>query len=483
MNMLKRPLAKAYLPVLMLALSGCTMMPDYLQPSAPVAPSWPFAVSAENKGPSIAELGWQDFFKSPELRALITKGLANNRDLRMAALNIDVARAQYRVQRSDLLPDIKAGGSLNRARTPQTTSSTGSAQINSTYTANVGTTAFELDLFGRLRSLNEAALQEYFASEEARNAVQISLIAEIANAYLQLLADRAQQQLAQQTLQAQQDSYDIAQRRFNEGIGSQLDLSQARTLLETARVDSITYARIVQQDRNALDLLVGAQVQDAELVGVFDQADQFVSTVQAGLPSDLLLNRPDIRQAEHSLKAANANIGAARAAFFPTISLTASGGTAGTELSQLFGAGSGLWTFVPQITLPLFSGGRNVANLDIAELRKNIAVASYEKAIQSAFRDVANALVARETLDDELAAQQQLVNANDESYRLAQARYEQGVSGYLDVLDARRNMYGAQQQLISRRLAMLENYIALYAALGGGQPDKAVPPVAPPAAP
>ena len=483
MNMLKRPLAKAHLPVLLLALSGCTLMPDYLQPSAPVAPSWPFAVSAENKGPSIAELGWQDFFKSPELRALIAKGLANNRDLRIAALNIDVARAQYRVQRSDLLPDIKAGGSLSRARTPQTTSSTGSAQINSTYTANVSTTAFEIDLFGRLRSLNEAAMQEYLATDEARNSVQISLIAEIANAYLQLLADRAQQQLAQQTLQAQQDSYDIAQRRFNEGIGSQLDLSQARTLLETARVDSITYARIVQQDRNALDLLVGAQVQDNELAGVFEQADQFVSTLQAGLPSDLLLNRPDIRQAEHSLKAANANIGAARAAFFPTISLTASGGTAGTELSQLFGAGSGLWTFVPQITLPLFSGGRNVANLDIAELRKNIAVASYEKAIQSAFRDVANALVARETLDDELAAQQQLVNANDESYRLAQARYEQGVSGYLDVLDARRNMYGAQQQLISRRLAMLENYIALYAALGGGQLDKAPSLAAPPAAP
>jgi len=461
-------LTKPVLPLMLVLLSGCAMVPGYERPNSPTSSIWPFAQEEAAKGPSIAELGWRDFFKSPELQSLIQKGLANNRDLRVAALNIEAARAQYRIQRSELLPSANANGSMTRQRTPATTSATGVANTGSTYNANIGA-AFELDLFGRLRSLNEAALEDYLATEEARNAVQISLIAEIGNAYLQLLADRAQQQLAQQTLQAQQDSFNISQRRFNEGIGSSLDLSQARTLLETARVDSIAYTRIVQQDRNALDLLVGAQVSDAELAGTFETANQFVSSIKPGLPSDLLLNRPDIRQAEHALKSANANIGAARAAFFPTISLTTVGGTAGTELSQLFGSGSGLWSFVPQITMPIFNGGSNIANLDLAEVRKNIAIAKYEKAIQAAFRDVADALVARATLDDELAAQQQLVNANDESYRLAQIRYEQGVSAYLDVLDARRSTYGAQQQLISRRLAMLQNYIALYTALGGGQ--------------
>ncbi len=465
------------LPLFVFALAGCTMIPDYARPDLPVSNLWSQAEAQPAKGPQVNEVGWRDFFLSDELRALIQKGLENNRDLRVAALNIDVARAQYRVQRSNLMPGVNAGGSLSRQYTPETLSSTGNGQTSSTYNANIASASYEIDLFGRLRSLNQSALEQYFATEEARAATQIALVAEIANAYLQLLADREQQLLSAQTLSAQQASHDIAEQRYNVGIGSQLDLSQARTLLETARVDSIAYARVVQQDRNALQLLVGAPIADSELAAAFADADRFVGSINPGLPSDLLQNRPDIREAEHALLAANANIGAARAAFFPSVTLTASGGTAGTQLSQLFGSGSGLWSFAPQITLPIFEGGRNVANLDIAEARKSIAVAQYEKSVQVAFRDVANALIARQTMDDELAAQQQLVDATDESRALAEARYEQGVAKYLDVLDAQRSLYAARQQLILRRLAMLQNYITFYKALGGGQVATVTPSV------
>lgn len=460
--------SKPALPLVLLFLAGCTLAPNHERPGLSVSSIWPFATDEQVTGPSVAELGWRDFFLSDELRALIAKGLENNRDLRVAALNIDAARAEYRIQRSELLPNVGANGSMSRQRIPATTSSTGSAQTTSTYNANIGLSGFEIDLFGRLRSLNQAALEDYLATEEARNTVQISLVSEIATAYLRLLADREQQALSAQTLAAQQNSLDIARRRLNAGIGNQLDVSQAQTLLETARVDSISYTRIVQQDRNALELLVGAPVADTELVSSFADANRFVASINPGLPADLLLNRPDIREAEFALKAANANIGAARAAFFPSITLTAAGGTAGTELSQLFGAGSGLWSFMPQLTLPIFSGGRNVANLDLAEVRKNISIAQYEKAIQVAFRDVADALIARQTLDDELAAQQRLVAATADANSIAEIRYDRGVTNYLDVLDARRSLYAAQQQVITRRLALLQNYVELYAALGGG---------------
>ena len=466
------------LPLFVFALAGCTMIPDYARPDLPVSNLWSSVEAQPAKGPQVDQVGWRDFFLSDELRALIQKGIDNNRDLRVAALNIDVARAQYRVQRSNLMPGVNAGGSLSRQYTPETLSSTGNGQTSSTYNANIATASYEIDLFGRLRSLNQSALEQYFATEEARTATQISLVSEIANAYLQLLADREQQVLSAQTLSAQQSSHDIAEQRYNVGIGSQLDMSQARTLLETARVDSIAYTRVVQQDRNALQLLVGTPVADSELAAAFADADRFVGSINPGLPSDLLQNRPDIREAEHALLAANANIGAARAAFFPSVTLTASGGTAGTQLSQLFGSGSGLWSFAPQITLPIFEGGSNVANLGIAEARKSIAVAQYEKSVQVAFRDVANALIARQTMDDELAAQQQLVDATDESRALAEARYEQGVAKYLDVLDAQRSLYAARQQLILRRLAMLQNYITFYKALGGGQVATVAPQVA-----
>jgi multidrug efflux system outer membrane protein len=346
---------------------------------------------------------------------------------------------------------------------------TGEATTQTRYSANIGTTAFEIDLFGRLRSLNRAAMEDYLATAEARNAAQISLVSEIANAYLTLLADRAQLKLSNDTVASQEETYKLLSRRFEEGVGTKLDVRQAETLLESARVDQIAYTRRVQQDLNALELLVGTPLPADAVKADFNGAENYVSDIHASLPSDLLQNRPDIRQAEHILKAANANIGAARAAFFPTISLTALGGTAATDLSGLFRSGSGAWSFIPEVTMPIFTAGRNVANLDVAELRKETTIAQYERAIQSAFREVSDALAGRATLGQELAAQQRLVAATEDAFNIANARYRRGVDNFLNVLDARRSLYAAQQDEIATRLARLSNYVVLYAALGGGQ--------------
>ncbi len=454
----------------MLILSACSMDPSYTRPDLPVAGS--YRLNEQDGQQAAAAIAWQQFFLSPEMKTLIAKGLENNRDLREAVLNIQEARAQYRIQRSELLPTIAASGNMSRQKTPETTSPTGQSSITTQYSADIGLSAFELDLFGRVRSLNRSALESYLATEEARGSVQIALVSEIANAYLSLLADSAQQQLADETLKAQQESYDLAKKRFDAGIGTKLDLRQVETLLETARIDQIAYTRQIARDRNALELLVGAPVADEELGGNFADATNtdgaFVSDIQAGLPSALLQNRPDIRAAEHRLKAANANIGAARAAFFPAISLTGSIGMAGTALSDLFSGGAGAWSFVPQIVMPIFTGGRNKANLDLAEIRKEIAIVQYERTIQTAFREVSDALAGRATLDAELQAQTALVAATEDARTIAQARYERGVDNYLAVLDARRTLYSAQQQLIRSQLALLSNSIALYTALGGG---------------
>lgn len=454
------------IPVLL--ASACTMVPDYKRPDMPVSSTWNSS-STNPDAKKATELAWRDFFLSDEIRNLVTKGLENNRDLRQAALNVQAARAQYRIQRSYLLPSVSGNGTWTRQHTPETTSITGQAQTLSVYDVNVGIASYEIDLFGRLRSLKEAALEDYFATAEARNATQIALVAEISNAYLTLLADRQQLKLSEQTLESQQNSYNLAKSRFDAGVGTKLELRQVETLLETARVDQLANARLIAQDKNALELLVGTPIADSEIAGEFADADKFVSDINEGLPSDLLQNRPDIRQAEHVLKSANANIGAARAAFFPNITLTAATGTAGRELSQLFDGGSGAWSFMPQVTLPIFTAGRNKASLDVANLRKEISIAEYERVIQSAFRDVSNALIARGTLVDQLAAQQKLVVATDDAYKIADARYKRGIDDYLTVLDARRELYAAQQREIATRLAMLSNYVTLYAALGGGQ--------------
>jgi outer membrane protein, multidrug efflux system len=331
--------------------------------------------------------------------------------------------------------------------------------------------SFELDLFGRVRSLNGQALEQFLATTEARRAAQISLIAEVANAYLTWSADLEQLGLAQQTLQSQSESYALTLRRFELGSASELTLRQIQTSVDTARVDVARYTQLIAKDRNALTLLLGTAVPNDLAPTLLTDTISTIADLPAGLPSDLLQRRPDILQAEHELKAADFNIGAARAAFYPRITLTGSAGSSSADLTGLFEAGSGAWSFVPQITVPLFAGGANRANLDAAWVSRDIEVAQYERAIQSAFREVADALAERRTLGDQLAARLSLVDATTASFKLSQARYERGIDSYLDVLDSQRSMYGAQQGLIDTRLQQLSNTVTLYKVLGGGWPQ------------
>jgi len=482
MTMKKPLLASASLVLL---LGGCSFIPEYIRPEAPVPAAYPTGpayqaslVSAPAAGQSsgqevLADLGWREFFRSPQLQSLIEQSLANNRDLRVAALNVEQARATYRIQRAALLPEVNAGGSLTRLRTPGDLSRTGRANVASEYDVSVGVTSFELDLFGRVRSLEQQALESFFATEQARTATQISLIAEVANAYLTLLADKELLRLTESTLKAQQQSFDLTNRSFQRGIGTQLDVAQARTAVETARANRAAYVRQIAQDKNALALLVGAPIDDRMLeAGPSLGTTDFLADIPVGLPSDLLQRRPDINQAEYNLRAANANIGAARAAFFPTISLTASAGTASAALSGLFDGGSGAWTFAPQITLPIFDFGRREANLEAAKVQREASVAQYERAIQSAFREVSDALAAEGTLGEQLDAQSALVGATQESYDLSLLRYNRGLDSFLNTLDSQRSLYSAQQNLINARLSQLSNLVTLYKVLGGGVTDR-----------
>jgi multidrug efflux system outer membrane protein len=454
-------------------LAGCTMIPDYDRPAAPVSGTWPegpaYGPLQAGTDMRASQIAWQDFFLSPQLQYVIRTALDNNRDLRIAALNIEAARAAYRVQRADLIPSLNATAAGNRQGVPEAASLTGSDTITSQYSANIGTTAFELDLFGRLRSLNQRALEQYFATEEARTATRISLIAETANAYLALQADRKLLQLTNDTLAAQQESYNVIKQSFDMGIGSQLDVAQAATQVETARANQAQYLRRVAQDKNALTLLMGTTIDDAVLEAEGLDTVAMKPDLPVGLSSEVLLDRPDIRQAEHELKAANANIGAARAAFFPTISLTGAAGLASESLSDLFSSGAGLaWSFIPQITLPIFEGGRNLANLDSAKANEKIAIARYEKAIQVAFREVSDELAARGTYTNQWNAQKALVAASQKSYDLSNARYKQGIDSHLNVLDAQRQLYIAQQNEIAVQQQRLSNLVTLYKVLGGG---------------
>lgn len=453
-----------------LLLGACTLAPDYERPGAPIPQNWPagpaYGKTAE-KGVELAELGWRDFFLSDTMRGLIEQSLKNNRDLREAVLNVERARALYRVQRSELLPGIRGEGNMARERVPGDLSGTGQAVTGTRYGVQASVAAYELDLFGRVRSLNEQALREYFATEEARLAAQITLIAEVANAYLTLKADQRLLTLTEETLAAQEDSYKLIKMSFDRGISSKLELAQAQTAVETARVNSYAFVRQVAQDRNALALLVGVPIDEAALDEAQD-IENFIADLPVGLPSNLLENRPDIRRAEHLLRGANANIGAARAAFFPRISLTASGGTASSSLSGLFEPGSGAWSFMPQISIPIFEGGRNLANLRVSEVDREIHVARYEGAIQTAFREVADALAGQGTYDGQTAAQRSLVDATAESYSLAERRYRSGIDSYLTLLDAQRSLYAAQQELIRTQLAQVSNTVNLYKVLGGG---------------
>lgn len=461
--------------VLALALlaAGCATLEPPLPAARPaVAPTWPIpettvVAAAPEATPvdRVAEIGWRDFFVDERLESLIARALQNNRDLRVAMLNVERARALYRIQRSERVPSLS--GSLDAVRTGG-----GDAPNTETYSAGIGIAGFELDLFGRVRSLSDAALQQYFATEQARRAAQLALVAEVASAYLTLAADQELLRVAQAALANRETWFGLTQKRFDLGATSRLDLAQARTLVEDARADAARFKGQVARDTNALTLLVGAPVADASLPTGLGDALAGLHAVPAGLPSEVLLRRPDVLEAEQRLRAANASIGAARAAFFPSIRLTGSVGTASDELSGLFSGGSFAWSFLPRIDVPIFQGDRLRANLGAAQADRDIALAQYERSIQSGFREVADALALSRTLGEQRAAQEAQVAAAAQAHELSRARYEAGRDSFLVLLDAQRTLYAAEQALVATRLAEQANRVTLYKVLGGGWTER-----------
>lgn len=478
----------------LLALAGCTSLaPDYARPMLPVPATLngPNGSEGTALAPETGPMGWQDFLQEPRLRELVALALQNNRDLRVAVLAIEKARAQYGVEQSNRFPAVGATAAGNRTRTADDLNTSGRSPTSSQYSAQLGFSSYEIDFFGRVKNLNEAALQEFLRTTENRRSVQLSLVAEVANAWLTLDADGRRLQLAQDTLRSRQKSYELTERSHALGAASGLTLAQAQTTVDTARADVAAFTSQVARDRNALALLAGAPVPAALLPdganpGATASPAQAASAsasvapapslatpaatllaVPGDLPSSVLLNRPDVRAAEYTLRGAYASIGAARAAFFPSITLTASAGTASNALSGLFDGGNGTWSFAPQIRLPIFDAGRNRANLQIAETARDTALAQYDKAVQTAFREVADALAERATLAERLQAQQSLQAATLKALQLSQARYRLGADSYLPVLDAQRALYSAQQTLIGLALAEQANRITLYKVLGG----------------
>jgi multidrug efflux system outer membrane protein len=459
--------------VAVLALGGCTMIPPYLRPAAPVAARFP---GGTNRSASAADISWRDFFTDPRLKRCVELAVENNRDLRVAVLNVEQARAQYRIQRSAYFPLINGAGSYTRGTGVGAVPAGGAAALapvlNNTvgdqFSVKVGTTAYELDLFGRVRSLNRQALQKFFASDENRRSTQLTLVAQVATQYLALREQEEQTALARQTLLAVQKSYDLNKKAFDFGTASDLDLSIADAQVQTARINVITFERLTAQAANFLVLLIGRPLPADLPPGRSLRSQGVLADIPGGVPSDLIMRRPDILAAEHALLAANANIGAARAAFFPTISLTGSGGNTSVELSQLFSKAAQVWSFSPQISIPIFSGGRNLANLDVAKVSKRIEIANYEKSIQTAFREVADALAGRATYNRELSAQDALVAAQQRRYDLTDRRYREGLDSYLSALLAQQDLYAAQRGLVSIRADRLANLITLYKSVGGG---------------
>lgn len=451
----------------LLLLSGCaTLEPRYDRPAPPVPAVFPNGGAyPAASGDAAVLVGWRAFFTGDKLGSVIGLALQNNRDLRIAIANIEAARAQYRVRRADLLPTLSVGASASFNHGPDVR---GGSTDSRSYSIEGGTTAFELDLFGRVRSLSKAALSQYLATEQARGATQIALISEVAATYLQLDADQRQLQIAQETLNSGSASLTLTQRRLAGGIASALDVAQAQTIVEQARFDIARYTKFSAQDRNALDLLVGAPTPQALLPTVQDDERVTVPDLPAGVSSAILLQRPDVLDAENQLKAQNANIGAARAAFFPTVSITGTGGLVSAALSTLFTGGAGAWSFIPSISAPIFDAGRNRANLAYARAQRDIATARYERTIQTAFREVADALAQRGSINGERGAQEALVSAAERTLELSDARYTRGSDTYLNVLVAQRTAYAARQSLTNTRLVERQNLVTLYRALGGG---------------
>ncbi|WP_269446589.1 efflux transporter outer membrane subunit [Cephaloticoccus primus] len=465
----------ALLVAALLGSAGCSLAPKYQRPAAPVAESYPEATGPIS--PAV-ELSWQQFFGGDaRLRAIIALALENNRDLHAAALNVERVRALYRIQRAATFPDIAATGDGTRRQTPASLSPTGERSIDSTYQVGLSIPAYELDFFGRVASLRDTALQQYLATEQAHRSAHIALISAVARQYLNLLATEERLDLAQQILAAAERSYALNHQSFEAGIASEIDLRTAEAQREAVRASVAEIEQARDLAYNALVLLVGAPLPATlPAAGTLASQEALIEDLPAGLPSELLTRRPDILAAEHNLRAANANIGAARAAFFPSVRLTAFGGSASPELSDLFEGGTKAWTFAPSIALPIFAGGRNRAQLDVAKLAQRIEITNYEKAIQTAFREVADALAVAKTIGTQVDAQAARVTAATRRYELSQARYRAGVDSYLAVLLAQQELFTAQQQLVAARLARLSNLTGLYAALGGGWDDSSETP-------
>jgi multidrug efflux system outer membrane protein len=442
------------------------MTPGYERPAPPVPEVWPAHLTNGTPTAAAADIAWPTFFPDTKLQQVIESALVNNRDLRLAVLNVEKARALYGIQRAELMPALMlAGGGIRRQSSAELTRP-GEPRTTTQYDVDLGIAAWELDFFGRIRNLKQQALQAYLATDQARHSAQIALIAETARTYFALAADREGLQLAQSTLEAQQVFYEIIRQRYDHAIATEVDLLRAKTQVDTAEGTLARYRQLVAQSRNALDLLAGGAVPEALLPDALNGVTP-PGELTAGLPSDVLLRRPDIMAAEHQLQGAYAFIGAARSAFFPRIALTATLGTASGELSGLFGSGADTWSFVPRLSLPIFDA-RTWAAYRVSDAQRQIALAQYEKTIQAAFRDVADALAVRTTIDQQREAQQAVVDSSQNILNLTRQRYEQGLEGYLGVLDAQRSLFSAQQGLIALRLADQASRIRLYAALGGG---------------
>lgn len=461
---------------LVLMTTGCSFIPEYQRPDLPVDTAWSGIPThqdtpAQEAAAPAADLAWQDYFGSETLRQIIGLALENNRDLRVAVLNIEKARAAYGIQKADLLPVVSGTTGASKQGVAKDVSSTGSAYTSDAIlSANLGITAYELDFFGRVKSLNQKALETYLATEEAALNTRIALIAQTAEAYVTLLADQKLLGLAQSTFKTQKETYDVIKRQFEVGSAARLDLAQAATSVESARASIARYTRLVVQDENALTLLAGTSIK--ALIETAESIDdiRFMTNLPAALPSQVLLARPDIRAAEHKLKAANADIGAARAALYPSISLTGSLGLASKSLTSLFDVSDALaWSFSPALSIPIFNREGLNASMESARVSERIAAAEYEGAVQTAFREVADQLAARETYKNQLEAQNALVSATLEAYHLSKARYENGVDNFLTVLDSQRSLFSAQQEAISVSQSYLSNMVNLYKVLGGGQ--------------
>jgi multidrug efflux system outer membrane protein len=454
--------------LLVVFLTACSLQPVYERPAAPVAaahPSGPAYKDVAGTETPAADLGWRDFLNDERLQRLVESALRNNRDLRVAALNVARFQAQYRIQRAALFPQVDAAVSSNAVR--GTLPGGGLNVTTHAYTADIGA-SWTIDFFGRLQSLRDEALQQYFATAQAGKATHILLVSRVADQYLTMLAADELLKVTRRTLEAAQQSYDLAAAQFEAGTGTELSVRQAETIVEQARANYAAQVRSRAQTENALVLLIGEPLAADLPPGLAFNSQRLVADIPPGLPSDLLTRRPDIMEAEANLRAAYANIGAARAAFFPTISLTGTFGRESTQLNQLFTPQSKAWSFVPSVSVPIFQGGALEASLDVAKLEKQAAVAQYEKAIQSAFREVADGLAARGTYDDQIAALEREVAAQQTSLEISELRFRTGVDSYLNVLTAQTNLYSAQQTLVSARLARLANLVDLYQALGGG---------------